>query len=153
MAAIDFLLLCCAILMFGLPGITQYLTAQYENDLIDSTHNILSYLLPWVYSVGMVAQTASVYLTVTVTIERYLAVCFPFMARTFCTRGRARKAVLFVISFSLLYNSTRFFEYRATYSVSVCVNFCVKMLSVKVQQPIRDALHFPRRGLAVEVKL
>ncbi len=121
MAALDFLVLICAILMFGFPGITIYLRSRPQDTLlgragashfVSRAHNFFQCILPWVYSVGLAAQTASVYLTVTVTIERYLAVCLPFKARSLCTRGRARKSVIFVIVFSVLYNLTRFFEYR-----------------------------------------
>jgi hypothetical protein len=139
MAVIDFLVLLCAILMFGLPGITQYLMnvnidPGLTKALVSQSHNALQYLLPWIYSVGLAAQTASVYLTVAVTIERYLAVCFPFMARSLCTRGRARKAVLFVILFSVAYNATRFFEYRSIH-VSTPLNKVIKVYSRYTTKP------------------
>jgi hypothetical protein len=36
----------------------------------------------------MMAQTGSVYLTVCVTVERFVAVCRPLQAKSICTYGR-----------------------------------------------------------------
>ncbi len=36
----------------------------------------------------MMAQTGSVYLTVCVTLERFVAVCRPLQAKSLCTYGR-----------------------------------------------------------------
>ena len=44
--------------------------------------------------VGMVCQTCSVYLTVCVSVERLIAVCYPLQAKHICTQSRARLAVL-----------------------------------------------------------
>ena len=41
----------------------------------------------------MIAQSSSAYLTLCVTIERYVAVCRPLKARAICTYGRAREAI------------------------------------------------------------
>lgn len=60
--------------------------------------------------VGMIAQTGSVYLTLCVSIERYVAVCLPLRARSICTFGRARCFVALIGVFALLYNVTRFLE-------------------------------------------
>ena len=60
-----------------------------------------------VYPVGMVAQTGSVYLTLAVSMERYVAVCQPLRARSICTFGRARRLVIVMGLFSLLYNLPR----------------------------------------------
>ena len=57
------------------------------------------------------AQTASVYLTVLVTVERFVVVCHPLKARSLCTTTRTRLGVLLVMFFSILYNMSRFFEY------------------------------------------
>ena len=70
------------------------------------------YATPYVYPMALTAQTASVYLTVAITVERYVAVCLPLKARSLCTHKRARWCVLAVFSFAVLYNFTRFFEYR-----------------------------------------
>ncbi len=49
--------------------------------------SLLVYLLPTLYPLGMIAQTGSVYLTLCVTVERYVAVCKPLHARAVCTYG------------------------------------------------------------------
>ena len=67
---------------------------------------------PYVYPVGMAAQTASVYLTVVVTIERYIVVCWALKARSLCTCRRAKLSIIIVCVFSLLYNTSRFAEYN-----------------------------------------
>ena len=41
-----------------------------------------------VYPVGLIAQSGSCYLTLAVTIERYLAVCWPLKARHLCSQVR-----------------------------------------------------------------
>lgn len=60
----------------------------------------------------MISQTVSVYLTLTVTLERFVAVCHPLRARSLCTYGRARAYVVATIAFAVLYNVTRFMEVR-----------------------------------------
>lgn len=67
-------------------------------------------MLQVVFPIGLIAQTGSVYLTLTVTLERYVAVCHPLRARSLCTYGRARIYVLLIVMFAVLYNLPRFFE-------------------------------------------
>jgi len=42
---------------------------------------VYPYALPFVYPVGMMAQTGSAYMTLGITIERYLVVCWPLKSR------------------------------------------------------------------------
>lgn len=63
-----------------------------------------------VYPLATVMQTASVYLTMTVSLERYVAVCHPLRARSLCTYGRARIYVIVIVAFSTLYNVPRLWE-------------------------------------------
>ena len=92
--------------MFGLPAVHTY-TQQWFGYYFC---HIFPYITPWVYPVGMIAQTGSVYLTICVTIERYVAVCLPLKARYLCTFGRAKIYVAGVGLGAVLYNLTRFWE-------------------------------------------
>ena len=64
----------------------------------------------FLYPFGMIAQTGSAYLTLAVTVERYVAVCQPLKARYLCTYGRAKIYVAVIVLFAALYNVPRFFE-------------------------------------------
>ena len=93
--------------MFGLPAVHTY-TQEWFGFYFA---NIFPYITPYiVYPVGMIAQTGSVYLTLCVTIERYVAVCKPLKARSLCTFGRARIYVLCIGLWAVLYNLPRFGE-------------------------------------------
>ena len=50
-------------------------------------------------------------MTLCVTFERYLVVCWPLRARHLCTVGRAKLAVVVFCLFAVSYNVPRFFEF------------------------------------------
>jgi 7 transmembrane receptor (rhodopsin family) len=105
LARCDTVLILTSILLFGVPAIypyTGYLRYYYLR--------LLPEISRVVYPLAMSAQTASVYLTLTVTLERYVAVCHPLRARAICTYGRSRIFVVIIIIFSICYNIPRFFE-------------------------------------------
>ena len=54
------------------------------------------------------AQTGSAYMTLCVTFERYLVVCWPLRARHLCTVGRAKLAVVVFCLFGLPFLSHTF---------------------------------------------
>ena len=100
MAAIDIVVVLCAIFICGFPGLTNYILTYAEDELPRDDPNrsvllgaiILSfpYTTPYIYPLGLTAQTASVYLTVSITVERYIVVCHPLKARSLCTPKRTR---------------------------------------------------------------
>lgn len=47
-------------------------------------------------------------------MERFIAVCRPFLAISFCTRARARRTVMVVLAAGTAYNACRFWEYAPT---------------------------------------
>lgn len=95
-----------SILMFGLPAVHTYSPEWFHFYFYD----VFPYITPTVYPVGMIAQTGSVYLTICVTIERYVAVCLPLKARYLCTYFRAKIYVACIGLLALFYNIPRFWE-------------------------------------------
>lgn len=105
LARCDTALIVTSILLFGLPSIytaTGMMFTYY--------HRVHPLIAPFLYPVAMILQTVSVYLTLMVALERFVAVCHPLRARSLCTCGRARFYMIVVIIFSVLYNITRFWE-------------------------------------------
>lgn len=112
LARCDTVLILTSVLLFGIPAIypyTGYLFVYY--------YKVYPHLAPFLFPLALIAQTVTVYLTLTVTLERFVAVCHPLRARSLCTYGRARIYVLVTIIFSVVYNLPRFWEvsYQANY--------------------------------------
>ncbi|XP_069183263.1 LOW QUALITY PROTEIN: FMRFamide receptor [Procambarus clarkii] len=101
----DMIVVTTSVLMFGVPEI-----GEYTNSMVWYTQGVFQRVTPFIFPVALMAQTGSVYLTVTVTVERYIAVCRPLRARSLCTYGRAKIYVISVALFSVLYNIPRFWE-------------------------------------------
>ncbi|RCN33453.1 hypothetical protein ANCCAN_20722, partial [Ancylostoma caninum] len=66
------------------------------------------------FALSHISQTGSVYITVSVTIERYLAVCHPRRSKQMCNSGGAAWTILGVTTFAVLFNATKFFELEVT---------------------------------------
>lgn len=105
LARIDIALILTSILLFGLTGIYPYTGAMFTYYFYVYPH-----IVPVVYPLASMVQTASVYLTLTVSLERFVAVCHPLRARSLCTCGRAKLYVVGIMIFSVVYNLPKFFE-------------------------------------------
>lgn len=68
-------------------------------------------VVKYVYPVALIAMTSTVYLTLLVTLNRYVSVCKPHDVRTLCAPFHARLHVVAVVLFSIFYNLPRFFEF------------------------------------------
>ena len=77
-ASYDTILILTSILMFGLPAVYTYTQQDFFAYYF---FKIFPYITRVVYPVGMISQTGSVYLTLCVSVERYVAVCLPLKAR------------------------------------------------------------------------
>ncbi|KAL3117176.1 hypothetical protein niasHT_007579 [Heterodera trifolii] len=71
-----------------------------------------SHLLVFCYPVTLMAQTMSVWILVGITVDRFIAVCYPFTVRIHCTVRRAQLTIVAILVFSVCYNLIRFWEYR-----------------------------------------
>lgn len=122
LAACDTLLLVTSVLLFSLPTVYPY------------TGHLFGYYYVWypkltlfIFPMAMAAQTASTYLTITVSFERFLVVYFPLQSRRWLNYERARIYVILILLFSFIYNIPRFFEpmvledQHPTYGTIYCI--------------------------------
>ncbi|KAJ2946798.1 hypothetical protein O0L34_g12861 [Tuta absoluta] len=126
LAACDTVLILTSVLLFGLTAVypyTGYMHYYY--------FHICPHLTPYVYPLANAAQTMSVYLTLIVTVERWVAVCHPFRAKALCTSSRARWYVLGTALFALIYNMPKFFE-AEVYPVFATSNATVTASNITV---------------------
>ena len=96
----------CSLLMFGVNGVGRgHFPDQYGWKVFD----IFVY-----FPVCLTTTSASVFLIVTVTVERFLFLYHPISSRSWCTRRAARRVVAVVWLVSVLVNIPRFFVFRIT---------------------------------------
>lgn len=69
------------------------------------------YIWPWM----MTTQMTTVWLTVLVSCERYVAICHPLKAIYVCTIGKVRMSVIAIVVASVLFNVPRYFEFTTEY--------------------------------------
>ncbi|XP_011879606.1 PREDICTED: FMRFamide receptor [Vollenhovia emeryi] len=105
LARCDTVLIIIAVLIYGLPAIYTYTGALFDYKFI-----VYPKTIRYLYPLACIAQFVTVYLTLTVTLERYIAVCHPLKARSFCTYGRAQVAVLVIVIVAFIYNLPKFWE-------------------------------------------
>lgn len=72
---------------------------------------VFPYIVAYLYPLALAAQTATIWLTVSFTVERYIAVCHPLKAASMCSIPRARLVVLCISVVAVLYNVPRWLEY------------------------------------------
>lgn len=68
------------------------------------------YIILTIYPIALMSRTASVWIMVLITLERYVAVCWPLQARYLCNKHRTNIALVCVIMFSVCYNLVRYWE-------------------------------------------
>lgn len=105
LARCDTVLIISSMLLFGIPSIYPY-----TGHFFGYYNFVYPFISPAMFPIGMIAQTASIYMTFTVTLERYVAVCHPLRARALCTYGRAKIYFIVCVCFALAYNMPRFWE-------------------------------------------
>ena len=92
----DMLYLIIGISIFGLPEMSQWYKER-----------VYIYIMPFGYGLGHIGRVGSVFVTVSVTIERYFAICHPLK------HLRGKKYLLLIPSLmAILYNIPKFMEFE-----------------------------------------
>ncbi|XP_014661653.1 PREDICTED: FMRFamide receptor-like [Priapulus caudatus] len=106
----DTLLIITAILCFAFPAMHMYDQLHAQTNVLAGYVAVYPFMIRYMYPIALFAQTGSVWLTVSVSVERYIAVCHPLKARSMCTMSRAKTVISMVSGLSLAYNMPRFWE-------------------------------------------
>ncbi|ULT89352.1 hypothetical protein L5515_007920 [Caenorhabditis briggsae] len=109
----DLVLLVCNFFMLIFPVI-----ASMSNNYL--LHDYYPVFLWFAYPVGLSTQTCGVYLTVLVSVHRYLGVCHPFRAKRWVSGKPVKWAIIGSIVFSIVINLHTWLELdiRTCYSSS-----------------------------------
>lgn len=101
-----------------------------------------AYSRAYTYPLAFVAQTVTVWLTVLIAASRYVAVCLPYKASSYCTVAVTRRATLAVAIFSVVYNLPRFFENEIAETIRRNVTRYQLQRSPVGLSPVYQAIYF-----------
>ena len=77
-----------------------------------TTHRIFALCGPFIYMLGHATRMMRNWTVVLVSLERFIAACYPLRAKTHCTRRNARIAIIIIVLLCILYSCPRVFEMR-----------------------------------------
>ena len=90
-------------------------------DWIGELKNVYPYVEQYIWPCASIAQTASQWIVVLVTSERYMAVCVP-LRKQCCFSGKTIRWITFAIPFiAIAYNIPRFFEFQVRPQYQNCL--------------------------------
>lgn len=107
LAIADTSVLLSTVLLRSLRYMHYFAKAPFLGPYMAVYHYIFRVLFPLVYFIRLTGT----WITVLLTIDRYIAVRFPLHAHRLCTVSRALRNVAILAILSLLFTTPRFFEY------------------------------------------
>ena len=85
---------------------------------LDAYRSALPYIRVLLWPLVHITQFGTIWMTVLIAANRYIAICRPFQTHKLCTMTKVRIQVISLIIFSVLYNLTHFFEYNLTHDLN-----------------------------------
>ena len=108
-----------ALLMTVLPLYSLGPFADYTGRLEKEIGAMRPYLIVYMLPLACLTQTATIWVTVLIAVNRYIIVCLPFRAAQWCTVSKVKIQLAVVLGFAVLYNIPKFAEYRIVPSMSI----------------------------------
>ncbi|CAI5452082.1 unnamed protein product [Caenorhabditis angaria] len=68
------------------------------------------HLIAWFYPLAQTGLTMSVYVTILVSVHRYLGVCHPFLIRRISNSTAVKRIIIAAVVFAFVFNTSRWFE-------------------------------------------
>ena len=81
---------------------------------LQSFCKVYPYIFVYVLPLSLMAHTATVWVTVLITVNRYINVCLPIRASQWCTISKVHRQVTVVLLLSIVYNIPKFAEYQVS---------------------------------------
>ncbi|XP_046379145.1 FMRFamide receptor-like [Haliotis rufescens] len=108
------LLAVCDSLLLGSELVLETLATLASGKVISASY--IDWLTPGYvifFHVPFIAQTGTTYMTVLITVERYIAVVKPFLASRLCSRSAAWKASAVILVWSVVYHTPKYLAYTS----------------------------------------
>ena len=107
------------IIIIAVIGITPYTLSFFHPELKYFKDVIYPLMYTPVIYIGMTVQQINVWVTVSVSVERYISICHPFKAGKICTKRKTWMALIGITVFSIIYNIPRCIAFKAKSPCSV----------------------------------
>ena len=99
------------VFLFTVLLLNSMLNLCPNSDLFSWCHYQRSYVQFVVWPIMMMAQMMTVWLAVLVSLERFVAICYPLRAASLCTMYRVRVSVAVLLVSSVGFSIPRYWEY------------------------------------------
>ena len=97
------------VLVLAVPMSLSLSICLFKGNL-ESAYYISDKVIPYVYPVDSMAHSIAVWMIVVVTLDRFIAICFPFKSSRYCTRSKAKLAICAVVLSCIIFHIPRFFH-------------------------------------------
>ena len=111
------------LIMSGFSNIFSALCIYYGWDEVH--HQALPYIQVFIWPLVAITQFGTVWMTVLIAANRYIAICRPFQAHKLCSMAKVRLQVCLVAVLALIYNIPKFLEYRLASTTDEVTNITI----------------------------